>query len=74
MRALAVGIGAAVNLLDVEAVVVGGGLGLRLGEEWLELLEAASRKHVFFSEPPAFHLAELGDLGGAIGASLLAPA
>jgi glucokinase len=74
VRALAVGIGAAVNLLDVEAVVVGGGLGLRLGEEWLELLEAASRKHVFFSEPPAFHLAELGDLGGAIGASLLAPA
>lgn len=74
VRALAVGIGAAVNLLDVEGVVVGGGLGLRLGEEWLERLEAASRKHVFFSPPPAFRLAELGDLGGAIGASLLAPA
>jgi glucokinase len=74
VRALAVGIGAAVNLLDVEAVVVGGGLGLRLGQEWLDRLEAASRKHVFFREPPAFRLAELGDLGGAIGASLLAPA
>jgi glucokinase len=73
VRALAVGIGAAVNLLDVEAVVVGGGLGLRLGEEWLERLEAASRKHFFFRGPTPFRLAELGDLGGAIGASLLAP-
>jgi glucokinase len=72
VRALAVGIGAAVNLLDVEAVVVGGGLGLRLGEEWLARLEAASREHLFFEEPPAFRLAELGDVGGAIGASLLA--
>jgi glucokinase len=74
VRALAVGIGAAVNLLDVEGVVVGGGLGLRLGEEWLRQLEAASLEHVFFRDPPAFRLAELGDLGGAIGASLLAPA
>jgi glucokinase len=73
VRALAVGIGAAVNLLDVEAVVVGGGLGLRLGEQWLERLEAASRKHFFFRGPTPFRLAELGDLGGAIGASLLAP-
>jgi glucokinase len=73
VRALGVGIGSAVNLLDVEAVVVGGGLGLRLGEPWLRRIEEATRKHVFFPEPPAFHLAELGDLGGAIGASLLAP-
>jgi hypothetical protein len=29
-------------------------------------------KHLFIDDrPPAFHIAELGDLGGAIGASLL---
>jgi glucokinase len=73
VRALGVGIGSAANLLDVEAVVIGGGLGLRLGEPWLRRIEEATRRHVFFREPPAFHLAELGDLGGAIGAGLLAP-
>jgi glucokinase len=73
VRALGVGIGSAVNLLDVEAVILGGGLGLRLGQPWLDRIEEATRKHLFFREPPAFHLAELGDLGGAIGAGLLAP-
>ena len=65
-------IGSAVSLLDVELVVVGGGLGERLGPTWLRRIEKAARPHVFFDEPPAFALAELGDLGGAIGASLLA--
>jgi glucokinase len=69
--ALGVGIGAAVTLLDVEAVVVGGGLGERLGPVWLERIEAAAREHTFFKKPPEYLLAELGDLGGAIGASLL---
>jgi glucokinase len=72
VRALGVGIGSAVTLLDVEAVVLGGGLGLRLGPEWLERVADAARPHVFFHEPPDFRLAELGDLGGAIGAGLLA--
>ena len=71
--ALGVGIGSAVNLLDVDAVVVGGGLGLRLGPDWLARIEAEALRHVFFPVPPVFRLAELGDHGGAIGASLLAP-
>lgn len=71
VEALAVGIGSAVNLLDVEAVVVGGGLGERLGPTWLGRIEKAARKHTFFKTPPAYRLAELGDMGGAIGASLL---
>ncbi len=69
--ALGVGIGSAVSLLDVEAVVLGGGLGERLGPEWLARIEAAANEHTFFREPPEYRLAELGDLGGAIGASLL---
>ncbi len=71
VQALGVGIGSAVTLLDVEAVVIGGGLGERLGPDWLARIEAAANEHTFFREPPAYRLAELGDLGGAIGASLL---
>lgn len=71
VQALGVGIGSAVTLLDVEAVVIGGGLGERLGSVWLARIEAAANEHTFFREPPVYRLAELGDLGGAIGASLL---
>jgi glucokinase len=72
VRALGTGIASAQNLLDIEAVIVGGGLGLRLGEAYVEEIAREMRKHLFVSErPPAILLAELGDLGGAIGASLL---
>jgi len=73
VRALGVGIGSAVTLLDVEAVVIGGGLGERIGPDVLPRIEAAAREHTFFRPPPAYRLVELGDLGGAIGASLIAP-
>jgi glucokinase len=71
VQALGVGIGSAATLLDIEAVVIGGGLGERLGSGWLSRIEAAAKEHTFFREPPVYRLAELGDLGGAIGASLL---
>jgi len=71
--ALGIAIGSAVTLLDVEAVVLGGGLGERLGPTWLERIEAAAAEHTFFRPGPEYVLAELGDLGGAIGASLIAP-
>ena len=71
VQALGVGLGSAVTLLDVEAVVIGGGLGERIGSDWLARIEAAANEHTFFREPPVYRLAELGDLGGAIGASLL---
>ena len=73
VQALGVAIGSAVTLLDVELVVMGGGLGERLGAAWLKRIEKAARRHTFFRLPPAYRLAELGDMGGAIGASLLAP-
>ncbi len=73
VQALGVGIGVAVTLLDVEAVVLGGGLGERLGDEWLAKVEAAAKQHTFFRDAPVYRLAELGDAGGAIGASLIAP-
>ena len=72
VEALGAGIASAVNLVDVEAVVIGGGLGTRLGQPYVERIERAIGPHLFVDErPPAVALAALGDLGGAIGAALL---
>lgn len=73
VAALGAGVASAVNLLDPHAVVIGGGLGLRLGEPWLEKLRAAMLPHLFVDDdPPPVVLAALGDLGGAHGGALLA--
>jgi glucokinase len=73
VAALGAGIASAVNLLDCEAVVIGGGLGVRFGEPYVARIAAAMQPHLFVDErPPAVELAALGDLGGAIGAALLA--
>jgi glucokinase len=73
VEALGAGIASAVNLLDVEAVIIGGGLGTKLGEPYVERIREAMMPHVFADQrPPAVHLAGLGDLGGAIGAALSA--
>jgi glucokinase len=72
VEALGTGVASAVNLLDVEAVIIGGGLGIRFGERLMEPLCEEMGKHLFADErPPAVRVASLGDLGGAIGASLL---
>jgi glucokinase len=72
VKALAAGIASAVNLLDVEAVIIGGGLGVRFGEPYVQKIEKRMIKHLFVDDnPPAMHVAALGDFGGAIGASLL---
>jgi len=72
VEALGAGIASAVNLLDVEAVVIGGGLGVRFGEPYVRKIETATRPHLFNDgNPPDVMVAALGDLGGAIGASLL---
>ncbi len=72
VKALGAGIASAVNLLDVELVVIGGGLGTRFGPEMGERIAQAMQPHLFNDHrPPAVKIAALGDLGGAIGASLL---
>ncbi len=72
IEALGTGIASAVNLLDPEAVIIGGGLGIRFGDRYMEPLTQEMGKHLFVdSRPPAVRVASLGDLGGAIGASLL---
>ena len=70
--ALGAGIASAVNLLDVERIVLGGGLGTRFGEELAGPIAAAMRPHLFNDErPPELRVSTLGDLGGALGATML---
>jgi glucokinase len=69
---LAAGIASAINLLDLQAVIVGGGLGTRLGEPYVRRIAEGMIPHLFVDQrPPAVRVAALGDLGGAIGAALL---
>jgi glucokinase len=75
IEALGAGIASAVNLLDVEAVIIGGGLGCRFGEPYVKRIRKAMQPHLFSDQnPPAVHLAGLGDFGGGIGAALLSAA
>lgn len=70
---LGAGVASACNLLDVEAVVIGGGLGVRFGQPYADRIKKAMMPHLFSDQnPPDVLVAALGDLGGAVGAALLA--
>jgi glucokinase len=72
VAALGAGVASVQNVLDVEAIVIGGGLGIRLGEPYAERIRDAMMPHLFVdTDPPVVSVAALGDLGGAIGAALL---
>lgn len=69
--ALGLATASAVNLLDVEAIVIGGGLGCRLGTPFADRIRAAMIPHLILPEKaPQVLSAALGDLGGAMGAAL----
>ncbi len=68
--AMGVALASTQNLLDVEAFVIGGGLGDRLGQPLIERITAAMHERLFVPErAPAVVGTELGDLGGAVGAA-----
>jgi glucokinase len=72
VKMLGVGIASCVNLLDPEAVIIGGGLGVRFGEKYVSRIATRMHPHLFVPDrPPHMHVATLGDLGGAVGAALL---
>jgi glucokinase len=72
IEALGAGVASVQNVLDVDAIVIGGGLGIRLGEPYARRILDAMLPHLFVdTDPPAVQVAALGDLGGAVGASLL---
>jgi glucokinase len=69
--ALGIAIASAQNLLDLEAIVIGGGLGDRLGRPFVKRVAEAMQPHLFAREPPAVLPTELTDLSGAMGAAVL---
>jgi len=73
--ALGIGLASSQNLLDLEAIVVGGGLGDRLGKPFVDRIVEQMTPHLFTPEmPPAVIPTELGDLSGAVGAAVFAGA
>lgn len=71
-RALGAALGSTVNLIDVEAVILGGGLAVQLGEPFRESVAEAMAERVLASSVPPLRLTALGDLAGALGAAMLA--
>jgi glucokinase len=70
--ALGSGVASACNVLDPDAIIIGGGLGVRFGEPYAQRISDAMMPHLFHDDqPPVMRVAELGDLGGALGAALL---
>ncbi len=57
VKAIGAAVASACNLLDVETVVVGGGLGLRLGEPYRTRIEKQAMKNMFASGEPTGHQA-----------------
>jgi glucokinase len=70
--ALGIGLASAQNLLDLEAIIVGGGLGDRLGRPFVDRIVQQMTPHLFVPDkPPVVLGTELGDLSGAVGAAVL---
>jgi len=71
--ALAIALASTQNLLDLEAIIIGGGLGDRLGQPFVDDVVAQMIPRLLVpDQPPVVLTTELGDLSGAAGAALLA--
>ena len=71
--ALGISLASIQNVLDLEVMIIGGGLGDRLGEPFRERIAAAMKPHLLVSDSPPLLLGtRLGDLSGAVGAALQA--
>jgi glucokinase len=71
--ALGVALASAQNLLDLEAIVIGGGLGDRLGAPFVARIANEMQPRLFVPDrPPAMLTTQFGDLSGAVGAAVRA--
>ena len=71
--ALGVAMASAQNLLDLEAIIVGGGLADRLGQPFIDSIVDQMKPHLFVPEkPPDVLGTQLKDLSGGVGAAVLA--
>ncbi len=69
----AVGVSSVINLLDVERVVVGGGLAEKLGQHLADRIAAGAQPWMLQPHPDlSFVAAALGDDSGVVGAASLA--
>ena len=71
VSALAAALASAIALIDVEMIVLGGGLADKLGEPFRAAIATELDERAFAGVTAPIHFAELGDIGGAIGAALL---
>jgi glucokinase len=73
VRSLGIALSNAQNLLDLEAIIVGGGLGDRLGAPFVQRVEQEMLPRLRVPErPPTVLETELQDLSGAVGAAVIA--
>jgi len=71
--ALAAAFASAVALVDLDLIVLGGGLAMKLGPPFVTAVDDALRARLFVPSLAVRVVpAALGDLGGAVGAALLA--
>ncbi len=71
--ALGVALASVQNLLALEAIVVGGGLGDRLGKPFVDRIAAEMAPKLFVPDAaPEMLTTQFGDLSGAVGAAVLA--
>ena len=72
VQALGAALASAVALVDVDTIVLGGGLAAKLGDPFVAAVDAALRARLFVPSLAVRVVpAALGDLGGAIGAAFL---
>lgn len=72
VQAVAIGVAAVVNLLDVDRVVVGGGLAEKLGQDLADRIRDEAAQYTFLSsEGRDYVVAELEDDSGIVGAASL---
>jgi glucokinase len=75
IETLGIGVASVVNMLDVELVVIGGGLAEKLGQALADRIEAAAAPWMLRPNPELTWVpAALGDDSGVVGAASLARA
>jgi len=75
IETLGIGVASAVNLIDIELVVIGGGLAEKLGQPLADRIEKAAEPWMLRPNPElAWVPAALGDDSGVVGAASLARA
>lgn len=72
IETLGIAVGSAINLLDLELVVVGGGLPEKLGQDLADRIEAAAKPWMLQPNPElSVVVSTLGDDAGVVGAASL---